>query len=314
MEKNVLVTGGCGFIGSHLVDLLINQGYYVTVVDDLSANTSTKFLEKHLENNKASFYKYDIRNLDSLLSISNEFKSIFHLAAQPDVKKSVENPQHDFSVNTMGTFNILEIMRKKDIQRLVFAGSGGTVYGEAALSPTPEVHPLRPISNYGAAKASAEMYCSSYSSLYGLDIVSLRLGNIYGPRSLHGVMYDFYYKLKTNPNKLEILGDGNQTKSYLYIKDTIEAFKIIYSSIKRGYDVFNVSSNKAVKVIEIADKIVEIMGIEETSYSFTEEKRGWKGDVSYISPDITKLEKLGWVPKVSLKDGMKLYLEWLAEN
>ncbi|MCG3227253.1 MAG: GDP-mannose 4,6-dehydratase [Candidatus Heimdallarchaeota archaeon] len=313
MEKNVLVTGGCGFIGSHLVDLLVDQGFFVTVVDDLTANTTTDFLKKHLEENKASFYKYDIRNLDLLLSIPKEFEAIFHLAAQPDVKKSVENPEYDFSVNTMGTFTILELMRKKDIRKLVFAGSGGTVYGDTTTSPTPEVHPLRPISNYGAAKAAAEMYCSSYSSLYNLDIISLRLGNIYGPRSKHGVMYDFYHKLKTNPKELEILGDGNQTKSYLYIEDTIEAFNILYQSIKSGYDVFNVSSDIAIKVVDIADEIIKLLGIKNVKFSFTEGKRGWKGDVSFVSPDVTKLMKLGWVPRVSLSNGIKLYFEWLFQ-
>jgi UDP-glucose 4-epimerase len=314
MEENVLVTGGCGFIGSHLVDLLIHQGFLVTVVDDLTANTSTEYLEKYLEERKASFYKYDVRDLDQLLSIPKKFDLIFHLAAQPDVKKSVENPRHDFSVNTMGTFNILELMRKKDIPKLVFAGSGGTVYGETTVSPTPETHPLRPISNYGAAKAAAEMYCSSYSSLYNLDIISLRLGNIYGPRSKHGVMYDFYHKLKTNSKELKILGDGNQTKSYLYIEDTIEAFSILYQSIRSGYDVFNVSSDKAFKVVDIADEITKLMGIQDTKYSFTEEKRGWKGDVSFVSPDVNKLKKLGWVPRVSLSNGIKLYLDWLSQS
>ena len=313
MEKEVLVTGGCGFIGSHLVDLLVDKGFFVSVVDDLTANTSTEFLKKHLEENKVSFYKYDIRNLDLLLSIPKEFDAIFHLAAQSDVKKSVENPEFDFSVNTIGTFTILEFMRKKDIQKLVFAGSAGTVYGDTTTSPTPEFHPLRPISNYGAAKAAAEMYCSGYSSLYNLDIISLRLGNIYGPRSKRGVMYDFYHKLKANPEKLEILGDGNQIKSYLYIEDTIEAFNILYKSIKSGFDVFNVSSDKAVKVVDIADEIAKLMGIKNVNYSFTEGKRGWKGDVSFVSPDVTKLIKLGWIPRIPLSNGIKLYLEWLSQ-
>ena len=313
MGKNVLVTGGCGFIGSHLVDLLVSQDFYAIVVDDLTANTSTEYIEKYVEENKAAFYKYDIRDLDLLLSIPMEFDTIFHLAAQPDVKKSIENPEYDFSVNTRGTFNILELMRKKDVRKLVFAGSGGTVYGETVKSPSVEKSPLRPISNYGAAKAAAEMYCSSYSSLYNLDIISLRLGNIYGPRSKHGVMHDFYFKLKRNPKELEILGDGNQTKSYLYIDDAIEAFNILYQSMKNGYDVFNVSSDEAVKVVEIADFITETMEIKDTKYSFTEEKRGWKGDVSFVSPDITKIKKLGWVPKISLSNGIKLYLEWLSQ-
>ncbi|NPD89339.1 MAG: NAD-dependent epimerase/dehydratase family protein [Asgard group archaeon] len=314
MEKNVLVTGGCGFIGSHLIDLLVDQGFFVIVVDNLSGNTSTKFLEQHLEEKKATFYQYDIRNLELLLSIPLEFDSIFHLAAQSDVKKSVEEPEFDFSVNTVGTFNILELMRKKDIQNLVFAGSGGTVYGELAASPTPEDYPLKPISIYGSAKAAAEMYCSSYSSLYGLDIVSLRLGNIYGPRSKRGVMYDFYNKLKTNPSKLDILGDGNQTKSYLYIEDTIDAFNMLYQLNTRGFDVYNVSSAKAIKVVDIAETVTKILGIKNVKYSFTNEKRGWEGDVSFVSPDVTKLKQLGWAPKISLNKGIEMYLEWLSQT
>ena len=314
MDKNVLVTGGCGFIGSHLVDSLVDQGFFVIVVDDFTSNTSTKYLEKYMEEDKAVFYKYDIRDLDLLMSIPEEFDIIFHLAAQPDVKKSVENPEFDFSVNIMGTFNVLELMRKKDIQHLIFAGSGGTVYGETTTSPIPEEHPLNPISNYGAAKAAAEMYCSSYSSLYSLDIISMRLGNIYGPRSVHGVMYDFYNKLMTNPKRLEILGDGNQTRSYLYIEDTIEAFNLLHKSIKEDFNVYNVSSDKAVKVVDIADKMIELMGIKDVTYFFTKGKRGWEGDVSFVSPDVTKLKGLGWHPKVSLNEGIKLYLNWLSQH
>ncbi|MHA2357500.1 MAG: SDR family NAD(P)-dependent oxidoreductase, partial [Candidatus Heimdallarchaeaceae archaeon] len=230
MSKSILVTGGCGFIGSHLVDSLIEEGNYITVIDDLSARTNLQYLQLHLDNKTAEFYKYDIRNYEKLRSLEREFDCIFHLAAQPDVRVSVEQPRLDFDVNINGTFNILELMREKEIPQLIFASSLGTVYGEPDIFPTPENYRLNPISNYGAAKAAAEMYCSSYSYLYDIDIVALRLGNIYGPRSKHGVMFDFYNKLMKDSTNLEILGDGNQTKTYLYIKDTISAFDILWKN------------------------------------------------------------------------------------
>ena len=313
MSKNVLLTGGCGFIGSHLVDALFKEGSHVTVVDDLSANTDTRYLKSHLDNGKATFFQYDIKNEEEIFSLSEEYDCIFHLAAQPDVKLSVSNPRIDFENNIIGTFNILEYARKKDINKLIFASSVGTVYGEPDILPTPENYPFKPISNYGAAKAAAEMYCSSYSSLYGLDITALRLGNIFGPRSTHGVMFDFYHKLKKNPSTLEILGDGKQTKTYLYISDTIEAFILLFNKMKKGFDAFNVSSEEVISVHEIANQITEAMGLKNVTYSFTGGKRGWKGDVVITSADITKLKSLDWYPKISINQGLKLYIEWLAK-
>ncbi len=198
ITKNILVTGGCGFIGSHMVDMLVNKGFTVTVVDDLSAKTDLRYLDCHLDGARANFHKISVQNYADLSLLDTDFDCIFHLAAQPDVKISVRNPRYDFETNVLGTFNILEYMREKNITNLIFASSVGTVYGEPEIHPTPESYPLKPISNYGAAKAAAEMYCSSYSSLYELNITSLRLGNIYGPRSTHGVIYDFYHKLQKN--------------------------------------------------------------------------------------------------------------------
>ena len=173
MGSQVIVTGGCGFIGSHLVDELVKRGFFVTVIDDLSAGTDTRFLQQHIDTGAAEFIKYDVRDFDSLMQLDNEYEGIFHLAAQPDVKVSVNNPRVDFEVNVHGTFNILELMRLKDIKKLIFAGSGGTVYGEAEVHPTPETYALSPISNYGAAKADLFRYLLIYA--YGgvyLDLKS----------------------------------------------------------------------------------------------------------------------------------------------
>ena len=316
MIKNALVTGGCGFIGSYLVDTLIEKGITVTVVDNLSTGTTT-YLQKHIKTHSTAFYQYDIRDLDNLLSIPTNFDFIFHLAAQPDVKISVSNPQIDFEINTVGTFNILELMRKKDIPNLVFAGSSGTIYGEPDLLPTPENYPLKPISNYGAAKAAAEMYCSSFASLYDLNIVCLRLGNIFGPRSTHGVMYDFYHKLNKDPSKLEILGDGKQTKSYLYISDTIEAFTHLSNNINQGYDNYNVSPDEAISVVDIATEIVNVMNLKDVTFTFNVSggwKGGWKGDVPNTSMNIKKVRQSGWSPKISIKRGIKHYINWLSNS
>ncbi|MCG3215771.1 MAG: GDP-mannose 4,6-dehydratase [Candidatus Heimdallarchaeota archaeon] len=314
MSKRILVTGGCGFIGSHLVDSLIKEGHYVEVVDDLSANTSLEYLKQHLDCESARFFKYDIRDIEKLNSLSSDFDLIFHLAAQPDVKVSVSEPRFDFDVNVNGTLNILELMRIKDIPEMIFASSVGTVYGETDVFPTPESHPLNPISNYGAAKAASEMYCYSYASLYNLKIVSLRLGNIFGPRATHGVMFDFFHKLRKDSSKLEILGDGKQTKTYLYIEDTIEVFNHILKKIRAGHTVYNVSSYETISVTEIADELVTALGYDDVRYSFTGGKRGWKGDVVFTSVDISKLLSIGWEPKTTIREGIRIYSEWLNEK
>lgn len=313
ITKNILVTGGCGFIGSHIVDMLVKKGFYVTVIDDLSAKTDLRYLNNYLEEGKADFHQISVQNYDDIFSLDSNYDCIFHLAAQPDVKLSVSEPRLDFETNVIGTFNILEYMRVKDINDLIFASSVGTVYGEPEVHPTPENYPLKPISNYGAAKAAAEMYCSSYTSLYNFNITSLRLGNIFGPRSTHGVIYDFYHKLQINSKELEILGDGTQTKSYLYIDDTVNAFDITLKNLQEGFNVFNVSSEETTTVIEIAEELTKILDLSDVNFTFTGGKRGWKGDVTYSSADISKLQALGWEVKNPFSVGISKYVEWLKQ-
>jgi UDP-glucose 4-epimerase len=292
---------------------LVKKGFHVTVVDDLSSKTDLRYLNTHIENESASFNKIDVRDFEKLLELDRNFEYVFHLAAQPDVKLSVTNPRFDFEVNVLGTLNILEFMRKKDISKLVFASSLGTVYGEPEVYPTPENYQLKPISNYGAAKAATEMYCSSYSSLYDIDIISLRLGNIYGPRSTHGVMFDFFNKLMKDSTYLEILGDGTQTKTYLHIHDTIDAFDITFENMKEGFEVYNVSSNEQTTVKQIAVLMSKALGLEDVNFTFTGGKRGWKGDVVFTSVDTLKLQSLGWNAKISMEKGIFDYVNWLKQ-
>lgn len=315
-NKRVLVTGGCGFIGSHLVDRLIELENEVTVIDDLSASTM-EYIERHMNNEDFKFVKGDIRDKKVLQENCADKDVIFHFAANPDVKLSVNEPYIDFSINIIGTFNLLEAMRLNDVGLLVFASSGGTVYGDVEVYPTPESYIMKPISIYGASKAACEMYISVYSECYNMKGVSLRYANIYGPRSIHGVMHDFFWKLKKNPNELEILGDGKQNKSYMYISDCITATMMITEYIinsEMNYDAFNVGVSDQIEVKKIADIIADELQLENVQFSYTGGKKGWKGDVHRMLLDIKKLESLGWKSEVKLEDGIRMYIRWLQET
>ena len=311
MEK-ILITGGAGFIGSHLVDSLIGK-FDVVVLDDLSAD-SFHNIRNHVENGNIRFIKGTILSDDTLIESMNDVSIVFHLAAQPDVRQSVENPFSDFEVNVIGGMKLLEALRKKDIKRLIFASSGGVVYGEADKYPTPENTPLHPISNYGAAKAALEMYITSYAELYGIQSASMRLANIIGPRSVHGVIYDFFNKLTKDPTRLEVLGDGTQEKSYLYVSDVVSAIALLSSKLKEGHIQVNVGSEQKLTVKRIVELVQEEMGLMEVSIEYTGTKRGWIGDVPKVDLDISLLQSLGWKPKVELEDGVRRYVSWLKEK
>jgi UDP-glucose 4-epimerase len=300
-----IVSGGAGFIGSHLVDELIKEGHEVMVIDNLVSG-SMEFLPK-----EATIIKKDITTDD----IAPEIKgadSFFHFAADPDVRSSAHNPAQSFKHNVVGTFNVLEACRAADVKKFIFA-STSTVYGDAQIIPTPETHDTKPISNYGASKLACESYVASYAHSYGLQSTVLRFANIFGPRSNHGVMHDFYHKLKKDPTKLEILGDGLQEKSYLYISDTISAIMFAFKKQQNLYDVFNVGSKEKRTVNEIAG-LVSKTGNWKPETAYTGTPRGWIGDVRLMQLDVSKLEQLGWQPKVSFEDGVKRYVEWLKRE
>ena len=308
----IAVTGGAGFIGSHLADELIRKNHEVLAIDSLVSGS-----EKNV-NPKAKFIKKDIVS-DDLAEDLKGIEAVFHFAADPDVRSSAEDPSKSFTQNVVGTFNVLEACRAMKVKRFVFA-STSTVYGEAEVIPTPETQNTKPISNYGASKLACESYISAYAYSYGLQSTVLRFANIFGPRSSHGVMFDFFHKLKKDSTKLEILGDGKQEKSYLYISDTIDAILIAFEKQELLFDVFNVGSREKHTVDDIADLVARAMGPKqetgnrklETAYTGT--PRGWIGDVRLMLLDVAKLEKSGWSAKVPFEEGAKRYLEWLGET
>ena len=314
-DKKVIVTGGCGFIGSYVVDWAIkNDAHEVIVIDNLSAVPDLTNIKEHVEAGRATFLKKDIREINPDEDVFSGADIVFHFAAQPSVPISVEEPYMDFQINVEGSMRILEAMRTNNVPFIVFAASGGTMYGEADQIVNEE-SALRPISNYGAAKAAFEMYLSSYSHLYEMGAISLRFGNIFGPRSTHGVMFDFFQKLVRNPKKLQILGNGMQTKSYLYITDLIRALDYLVPTLQKGvFEPFNVSTNRTAKVVEIADLVVKSMGLSNVEYEFTGGERGWPGDVRKIFLSTEKINALGWEPIVSLEEGVSKYIEFLKRN
>ncbi len=298
------VTGGAGFIGSHLVDSLLSQGHEVYVIDNLVSGLRENVDEK------AVFMRRDIRH-----DLSNEIEGmdgVFHLAADPDVRASAEDPKKSLDINVMGTVSLLESCRKADVKRIAFT-STSTVYGETDVIPTPETHPCRPISNYGASKLACEAYVSSYCSTYGMKGTTVRLANIFGERSRHGVMFDFYNKLMQDGKRLEILGDGKQDKSYLHVSDCVSAILAAWAGQKAQYDVFNIGSGEKAQVSRLAELVCENLGLQP-EFHYTGTPRGWAGDVRLMLLDCRKISALGWKPHLSLEDGVRKYMGWLSKS
>jgi len=299
----VLVTGGAGFIASHLSDRLVMEGHSVTVIDNLSAGK---------RENVNSSCRLVIQDIKKPLSGLGKAEAVFHFAADPEVKSSASDPLSSFENNVLGTYNVLEWCRKNDAKQLVFA-STSTVYGETKILPTPEGHPFFPISNYGASKAACESYICSYAHTYGIKSTALRYANIFGERSTHGVIHDFFQKLKKDPKKLEILGNGLQEKSYLHVSDAINATLLAWKKQTGKFDVFNVGSEHKHSVNEIAKLVSRELGISPT-LSYTGGERGWSGDVKSMLLDISKLKKLGWAEQLSFEEGLHDYIIWLSNK
>ena len=312
----VIVTGGCGFLGSHLVDKLIELDHEVLVIDNLSSG-SLNNVKNHISKPYFKLIKDDLKVLGDWLNSFKEAEAVFHFAANPEVRVSVIDPRIHFNENILAAFNVLEACRKYDVPYIVFASSS-TVYGDAKVIPTPEdYHPLEPISVYGACKLACENLIITYSKLYGLKGLILRYANIIGPRSNNGVIVDFIDKLKRNPKELEILGDGTQRKSYLHVFDAINATLHLFKVFKensRDYEIYNVGSEDWVTVREIADIVIEEMGLKNVKYVFkpgTPDGRGWPGDVKFMLLDISKLKSTGWSPQWSSRDAVRITVKQL---
>lgn len=295
-----LVTGGAGFIGSHLVDHLLKNGHEVKVYDNLSGGNYA-FLKHHENNKKFKFVKADLQDLRELKKETRGVEMVYHLAANSDISKGILDPRIDYTQTISNTFNVLQAMKENKVKRIFFT-SGSGIYGDVGSTYTKEnFGPLVPVSMYGASKLSAEALIFAFSSFYGIQVWILRPANIIGPRVTHGVVFDFIKRLKKNPRELHILGDGKQSKSYLYVLDVINGIDIVTKKTKNKVNIFNIASNSFINVNSIADIITKEMEIKPKR-SWSGGKIGWKGDVAKVRIDNGKIEKIGWKPKYGSKE------------
>lgn len=303
--QNIFITGGAGFIGSHISDALVEDRRTVTVYDNFSSGKKT-FLKESFGKKNFNLFNADLLDTKTLFrSLPKNTDIVFHLAANADVSKGFLDPTLDFNQTIISTFNLLETMRKKSIKNLVyFSGSG--VYGNAGNIFTKESYgPLLPISMYGATKLSAEGLISAYSNLYGIKAWIFRPANIVGNRATHGVTFDFVNKLIRNPKELMILGDGKQSKSYVYINDLLNAVFFGINKGKEMVNIYNVSSDDFITVNAIARIVIDTMGLKNVRVGHTVGKGGWPGDVPIIRMDNSKIRKTGWKAELNSKEAIK---------
>jgi len=314
--NSAMITGAAGFIGSHMTDKLLELGVNVTAVDNFSTgkienlNNCKKDKLFHLINE-------DLKNSDNLSSLLENIDTMFHLAAYPEVRTGFENPEISFRENIENTYKLLETIRKSNVESIIFSSSS-VVYGEPDIIPTNEnFGPLLPISPYGGSKLACEGLISSYCHNYGIKGTIIRFANVIGNRSNHGVIWDFIHKLKKDSNKLEVLGDGTQMKSYIHITDCIEGILNSYNFTNKKVDVFNIGNNDQLDVMSIAKIVSEEMKLNNTQIvtsGGTSDGRGWIGDVKKMQLDISKLKNLGWEPKLSSKHAVQKSVKELLDE
>jgi UDP-glucose 4-epimerase len=303
VDMKVLVTGGAGFIGSHLVDRLVQEGHEVVVIDNLSTG------KRKNVNRAATFYKADIQSSRLERVFRNERPSVvMHLAAQMNVRRSVDDPMFDASVNILGTLNVIEQAARHGARKVVFASSGGAIYGEQDIFPAPESHPTRPLSPYGISKLSGEHYLSYYQRVSGIQTVSLRFANVYGPRQdpegEAGVVAIFIQKMLTGEQPV-INGNGRQTRDFVFVEDVVEANLLVMGQGIEG--VFNVGTSSETTVNEL------FAILKELAKSDCKEVHGpaKKGEQLRSTIDATKLhQQLGWEPKVGLSEGLSKTVDY----
>lgn len=312
MANNFIVTGCAGFIGSTLVDRLLADGHQVTGIDNFSTGQRW-FLDEALQQSNFRLVEIDLLDLDALKLVFADGEAVFHLSANADVRFGTEHPRKDLEQNTIATYNVLEAMRTNRIKKIAFSSSG-SVYGESPVVPTPEDGPF-PIqtSLYGASKAACEGLISAYCEGFGFQACIFRFVSILGERYTHGHIFDFYQKLKADPTRLPVLGNGRQRKSYLYVQDCIDAILLAMDKADDKVNIFNLGVDDYVEVNDSIGWIGDELGVKpELVYSGGD--RGWIGDNPFIFLDTKKIQALGWKPKLGIREGVIRTVEYLRDN
>ena len=305
---NILITGGAGFIGSHLCDYLIGKGNNITVVDNMVLGRKEN-ISHLLDNERFHFIEEDILHKEAMQEIfsKGKFEMVFHLAANSDIQKGGKNPYVDYQLTFNSTFQLLMLMKEFGVKKLFFA-STSAIFGEVYGKIDEDFGPLRPVSNYGAGKLASEAFISAFSSTYNIQTWITRFPNVVGERFTHGVIFDFIKKLKNNPNELEVLGDGNQCKPYIYVKDLIDGIMYVINNTKERFNVFNLGPDSRTQVKEIAQMVIEEMNLS-AAIRYTGGDRGWVGDVPEFKYALTKINELGWTAPHTSNESVRIAIQ-----
>ncbi|MGA2873927.1 MAG: SDR family NAD(P)-dependent oxidoreductase [Nitrososphaerales archaeon] len=306
--KKALVTGGLGFIGSHLVDRILEDGWQVVVLDNQLTGTP-KNLSHQKNSSGLSIVDGDIRDLETLKKVSQGCDAVFHMAAHALMRVSLNDHKADLDYNLIGTMNVLEAMIANNVHDFVFA-STSAVYGEAAVIPTPEEYIGIQTSLYGASKLACEGYAEAYTEFSQIKFWGFRFGTVLGERCRRGAIWDFEHKLLKNPSELEILGNGKQSKDYLHVKDCVDGIVLGHEKSSNRVNIFNLGLQEQTTVDELADIVIEEMRLPNVKKKYTGGERGWIGDNPVVYLSIKKMQGLGWKPKMSPADTIRLTAKW----
>ncbi len=308
-----LVTGGLGFIASHLVDNLIQDGWGVTVLDNLLTGHREN-LAHQLRNEKLTIKEGDIRDPAIVKKAAAGCDAVFHFAAHALMRISLSDRRADLDYNLVGTINVLEAMLENKVPDFVFA-STSALYGEASLTPTPENYFGTQTSLYGAAKLGGEAFAEAYTQLSEMKVWAFRFGTVLGERCRRGAIWDFVAKLRENPKELEILGDGKQKKDYLYVQDCVDGILTGYQKGREGTsNIFNIGLQELTSVDKVSDLVIQGMGLSGVKKKYTGGSRGWIGDNPIVHLDVSKLKSLGWRPKVTAEEAITRTIRWTIAN
>jgi UDP-glucose 4-epimerase len=310
VPAKVFVTGGAGFIGSHLVDILVGQGYYATAYDNFS-NGRREFIEHHAGAPNFRLVEADILDEDRLADAMRGHDLVWHLAANTDIIGGVEQPRRDLRDCVMGTFNVLEAMRRTGIQPIIFS-STGAVYGELChdVATSESDGPLLAVSTYAAGKIGSEAFISAFCNLYGLRGWMFRFGNVIGARMTHGVIFDFIRKLREHPEELLIRGDGTQEKNYFLVEECINGMAYAYRHIPmtddKPCDVFNLGTDSITRVVDIAAIVREELGLPEARIRIEGTRRAWPGDQPRVHITVDRMRQLGWTARLTSEQAVRI--------
>jgi len=315
LGKIYFIAGGAGFIGSHLARRLLKEETDCSVVIyDNFTSGKMWHIEEISDNSRLKIVEADIKDIDKLKEAMNGSDTVYHFASNPDIAKAMTQPDIDFWEGTFLTNNIIEAMRVTGAKNILYA-SGSGVFGDAKDTLTNEDYsPQLPISTYGASKLACEVLICSYCHMFDFNAAAFRFANVVGPNQTHGVGFDFVRKLREDKNSLQILGDGTQSKSYIYVTDVLDAMRMIDKDHLKGYKYFNVSTLDHITVTEIADIVKELMGLPEVKYDYTGGDRGWKGDVPVVRLDSSKIRSLGWTNKYTAAEAIRKSVESIIED